>query len=108
MNLSKEERQHRSELFKMYYRRDRKKLIEGLAKWREENPDKVQKHVEHMLEVRDPDHLNKILKERADLKALAAKAGCTVPLTITREQNKKCTEFFEKLIEKRDKLKKSG
>ena len=108
MKLSKKERQHRSELFKMYYARDKEKMAEGLAKWRLENPDKVQKRVEHMLEVRDPEHLNNILKERAELKALAEKAGCTIPLKITREQNQKCTTFFEKLIEKRDKLKKSG
>lgn len=50
----------------------------------------------------------KIVQERNALKLTAQRAGCKISTRMSHDDIVKCTLYFEKLIEKRDIIRKSG
>lgn len=104
----KRKRQSESMRWKYYARRDREKLREARAAHYALHPEKNVRNGKNMYENGGKEARERIVQERNALKTLAEQAGCKINPQMKHNDIVKSTIFFEKLIEKRDMIKKSG
>lgn len=112
--LTKEQKKHIRNIklsekarWRYYERRDREKRIEAYSAWSALHPSEKAAQAKHMISMRDPDHLDKIIEQRMAVKEIAEKAGCSIALCLKADELDAAYHYFEKLIENRAIIKKS-
>lgn len=104
----KRKRQSESMRWKYYRRRDAEKIMEAQKAFYAAHPHINERNGRNMYKNGGEAARKRIVQERNELKMLSLQAGCNIDVRLRHDDIVKCMNYFEKLIEKRGIIKKSG